>query len=295
LLPQLGFRDVDRADREHRVSAAHRLPATAAAVAIAAGRPGYAVELLEQTRGIVFSGTLDTREDAAELKRAAPALLPEFEELRDRINDADHEIAAASFGEQVAGQHSRELAARREALSQQWDELLERIRQHPDLTGFQRPTPITDLCRHADKGPIVSVVANESRAYALIVRDDPADPVHVENLPEAVTRDSVIEKAEAFRQARSVSLDLDQPSRARRDAQPRMLEILAWIWENITEPVLRRLGHTEPPASAEAWPRVWWCPVGVVTMLPLHAAGRHGSAESADSLLDRVVDRKSVV
>ncbi|HEY2063722.1 MAG TPA: CHAT domain-containing protein, partial [Amycolatopsis sp.] len=285
LLPQLGFRDVDRADREHRVSAAHRLPATAAAAAIAAGRPGYAVELLEQTRGIVFSGTLDTREDAAELRRAAPGLLPEFEELRDRINDADHEIAAASFGEPP----SRELAARREALSRQWDELLQRIRQHPDLTGFQRPTPITELCRHANKGPIVSVVADESRAYALIVRNDPADPVHVEELPPAVTRDSVLDKAEVFRQARSVALDLNQPSRARREAQPRMLEILAWIWENITEPVLRRLEYTEPPAPGKPWPRVWWCPVGVVTMLPLHAAGRHGSAEGTDSLLDRVV------
>ena len=289
LLPQLGFRDVDRADREHRVSAAHRLPATAAAVAIAAGRPGYAVELLEQTRGIVFSGTLDTREDTAELSRMAPDLLPQFQQVRNEINAADHEIAAASFGEHVAGQHPRELAARREALSRRWDELLEQIRQRPGLAGFQRPTPIADLCRHAEQGPIVSVVADESRAYALIVRNSPGDPVHVVDLPEAVTRDSVIEKADTFRQARGVALDRDQPVRARRDAQPRMLEILAWIWKNIAEPVLRRLGCTGPPAPGKPWPRVWWCPVGVVTMLPLHAAGRHGSVGSADAVLDRVV------
>ncbi|MFI5614438.1 CHAT domain-containing protein [Amycolatopsis sp. NPDC051903] len=289
LLPQLGFRDVDRADREHRVAAAHRLPATAAAVAIAAGRPGYAVELLEQTRGIVFSGTLDTREDTAELSRLAADLLPRFEQLRTGINAADHEIAAAASGEHIAGPHPRELAARREELSRQWDDLLDEIRLRPGLAGFQRPTPIAELCRHAAHGPIVSVVADESRAYALIVRDDPGDPVHVVELPEAVTRDAVIEQADAFRQARGVALDQDQPVRARRAAQPRMLEILVWIWENITEPVLKRLGRTGPPLVGEPWPRVWWCPVGVVTLLPLHAAGRHGSPQSADAVLDRVV------
>ena len=79
-------------------------------------------------------------------------------------------------------------------------------------------------------------------------------------------------QAEVFRTALGIALDREQSARARRDAQPRMLEVLAWTWDNITEPVLRRLGRTGPPPEGEPWPRVWWCPVGVVTMLPLHAA-----------------------
>ncbi|MGQ5662245.1 CHAT domain-containing protein [Streptomyces sp. ECR2.10] len=290
LLPQLGLRDVDRADREHRVSAAHRLPATAAAVAIAVGRPGHAVELLEQTRGVVFAGTLDTREDVAELRRAAPDLLPRFQQIRDDINAADHETTLPSFSEHrdATGRHPRELAARRATLSRQWDELVEEIRRRPGLAGFQKPTPITDLCRHAAQGPVVSVVADESRAHALIVRDDPRDPVIVVDLP-GVTRATVVRQAEAFRTALGVALDREQPARARRHAQPRMLEVLAWTWDHITEPVLSRLGRTGPPPEGGPWPRVWWCPVGVVTMLPLHAAGHHDAPPYADTVMGRVI------
>lgn len=291
LLPQLGLRDVDRADREHRVSAAHKLPATAAAAAIAAGQPGHAVELLEQTRGVVFAGTLDTREDVAELRQAAPDLLPRFQQIRDEINAADHEITLPSFGEHrdATGRHPRELAARRATLSRQWDELLEQIRQRLGLAGFQRPTPIADLCRHADQGPVISIVADESRAHALIIRNDPSDPVSVVDLPAAVTRATVLRQADAFRTALGVAIDREQSARARRNAQPCMLDVLAWTWDNITEPVLSRLGRTGPPPEGEPWTRVWWCPVGVVTMLPLHAAGHHGSPPHADTVTGRVI------
>ncbi|HEY9328259.1 MAG TPA: CHAT domain-containing protein [Streptomyces sp.] len=291
LLPQLGLRDVDRADREHRVSSANRLPATAAATAIAAAQPGYAVELLEQTRGVVFAGTLDTREDAAELRLAAPDLLPRFQELRDAINAADHEITLPTFSEHrdATGRHSRELAARRAALNEQWDTLLEEIRRRPGLAGFQRSIPIAELRRHADQGPVIYVTADETRAHALIVRDDPGEPVRVVELPAAATRATVVQQADAFRTALRVTTDRQQPARARRDAQQHMLDVLAWTWTNITEPVLDRLGHTGPPPEGQPWSRVWWCPVGMVTMLPLHAAGRYASATPAETVMDRVI------
>ncbi|WP_164382732.1 CHAT domain-containing protein [Streptomyces sp. OM5714] len=291
LLPQLGLRDVDRADREHRVSSANRLPATAAATAIAAGLPGHAVELLEQTRGVVFAGTLDTRDDAAELRAGAPDLLPRFQEIRDAINAADHEITLPSFGEHrdATGRHSRELAARRVSLNEQWDALLDEIRHRPGLAGFQRPTPITELCRHADRGPVVYVTAEETSAHALVVRNDPDDPARTVHLPAAVTRKAVVEQADAFRTALRVTTDRQQPARARREAQQQMLAVLTWTWTNITEPVLDSLGHTGPPPEGRRWSRVWWCPVGVVTMLPLHAAGRHEPTARSETVMDRVI------
>lgn len=286
LLPQLALRDVDRADREYRVSLAHRLPATAAVAAIEAGQPGLAVELLEQTRGVVFAGTLDTREDADELRRSAPDLLPEFDRIREEINAADHEITLPSFAQHrdVTGRHSRELGARRAALNQQWDDLLEEIRRRPGLEGFQRPVPVSELCRHASQGPVVYVVADESRAHALIVRDDPGNPVTVVDLPDAVTRASTLRQAEELRAALQAGSETGggwaEWMRARREAPARILKVLDWTWENITGSVLCRLGHTGPPPDGRPWPRVWWCPVGPVGMLPLHASG---------PVMDRVV------
>jgi hypothetical protein len=291
LLPQLGLRDVDRADRERRVSAAHRLPATAAAVAIAAGRPEHAVELLEQTRGVVFAGTLDTREDTDELRRAAPDLLPRFQQIREEINAADHEITLPALSEHsdATGRHPRELAARRAALGGQWDQLLQEIRQRPGLAEFQQPMAIADLARHAGRDQVVYIVADEVHSHALIVRDEPDAPVTPVDLPAAVTRATVLSQARELRAAQSVAAGRGQTALARRNAQRRMLAVLAWTWDNITEPVLRALGHTGPPNADETWPRVWWCPVGVVTLLPLHAAGHHGPSPGADTVLDRVI------
>ncbi|WP_376771247.1 CHAT domain-containing protein [Streptomyces boluensis] len=69
-------------------------------------------------------------------------------------------------------------------------------------------------------------------------------------------------------------------------------EALAWLWDTVAEPVLTRLTELglvgDPPAGGEegAWPRVWWMPTGLLSFLPVHAAGRHGERRS---VLDRVV------
>nr|WP_232108043.1 CHAT domain-containing protein [Streptomyces gossypiisoli] len=46
----------------------------------------------------------------------------------------------------------------------------------------------------------------------------------------------------------------------------------------------------EPPAGAD-WPRVWWVPGGLLSLLPLHAAGYHGTRTEPDPLRRAVVDR----
>src|SRR4029077_20061596 len=59
---------------------------------------------------------------------------------------------------------------------------------------------------------------------------------------------------------------------------------LEWLWDHITAPILGTLGHTTP--ASDVWPRLWWCPTGALTLLPLHAAGRH---HTADTVYDRVI------
>src|SRR5262249_26971030 len=61
--------------------------------------------------------------------------------------------------------------------------------------------------------------------------------------------------------------------------------VLRWCWDRIAEPVLARLGLTGPPEGV--WPRLWWCPTGPLTLLPLHAAGQHEFP--GDAVVDRVV------
>jgi hypothetical protein len=290
LLPQLALRDVDRADREYRMSTAHRLPATAATVAILSGQPERAVELLEQTRGVVYAGTLDTRADVTELRDRAPDLLPRFEEIRDSIDAADHELAqpASAVRRDGTGQRPRELASRRVLLNERWNDVLDEIRGRPGLADFLKPTSAQELCRHTGQGPVSFVLTDESRAHALIVGSDPAAPVSAVALPAAVTRASVMARATTLREALATATDRGESVRARRGAQLRLLDILTWSWDNITEPVLSHLGYRGAPENGH-WRRIWWCPVGVMALLPLHAAGYHDGTPGADTVMDRVI------
>jgi hypothetical protein len=73
-------------------------------------------------------------------------------------------------------------------------------------------------------------------------------------------------------------------------------EILAWLWDAATGPVLEKLGYQTPPAAGEPWPRVWWVPGGPLGQLPLHAAGYHSDRSSGQpprTVMDRVISSYS--
>ena len=56
--------------------------------------------------------------------------------------------------------------------------------------------------------------------------------------------------------------------------------------------MLHALGIDRAPAPGEAWPRVWWVPGGMLSLLPLHAAGHHAERHDGHAprtILDRAV------
>lgn len=78
---------------------------------------------------------------------------------------------------------------------------------------------------------------------------------------------------------------------AHRAMEQTLPQVMAWLWDVIAEPVLDTLGFTSPPPLDRPWPRLWWCPTGPLSLLPLHAAA-HPEADDRQSgraVLDRVV------
>src|SRR5208282_4537457 len=59
----------------------------------------------------------------------------------------------------------------------------------------------------------------------------------------------------------------------RRDTNRSLREILKWLWDVAVESVLANLGFTETPENDDTWPRIWWVPVGRLSLIPIHAAG----------------------
>jgi hypothetical protein len=217
LLPGLVPPDLSPADREQRLAGVAGLAGEAASVAILAGQPARAVELLEQARSVL-----------------------------------------ATF------------------------------RAAPGATTVPPPQNLVELRRQAAAGPVVIVNVSEYRCDALILRADAGSSVTVVPLPDLVLN-QVTEQGNRLMVA--IDATWSYAPGQQLGAQLSVHGVLRWLWDQVAEPVLTALGYTDTPRPGQPWPRVWWCPVGPMTALPLHAAGYHqpGDSGPAKSVLDRVI------
>jgi tetratricopeptide (TPR) repeat protein len=290
LLPQAVSRQLPLFDRSHRAALQAGMAAQAAAAAVAADDPVRAVELLEQCRGMLVADVLEAR--SGEFARLDEQDAADLAEARRRIQaldlDADPQRMVHQAPDSLESWDARitveaHSAARRDAQSH-WQELLARIRSQPHLSDFLHVDRITRLARAAADGPIVYVYADSARCDALILRLDPGEPVTLVELPGLTQEEAVRQVSRLMKALREV----DTPGGA--VARAEILDVLAWAWDTITGPVMNALeaGVTSPDSLE--WPRIWWCPVGFLTGLPLHATGHHcDPAGERRTVLDRVV------
>jgi tetratricopeptide (TPR) repeat protein len=148
-------------------------------------------------------------------------------------------------------------------------------------TRAQRTRPdLANLRGAAEGGFVVLVNASRYRGDAVIVRAD-ADPVLV-HLPRLELKE-VEERAIALEMATSApagsASDDETPVTAVLRRQRELQEILGWLWDVIAAPVLAALPDEPSPH------RIWWLPVGFLSVFPLHAAGHPGQ----DGVLDLAV------
>lgn len=256
LLPLLAWRGIGLRDQQELLQRhAASLARDGAACAIAAGRPELAVELLEAGRGVYWSQLLDTRTDLNGLRTVAPQLADELHHCRTQLDQAKTVDASMC-------------AARR------FDDLVERVRVLPPSAALPRPdqflkaAPMRELLPGVDDDPIVIVNISRWRCDALIVTSDGVTQLALPDVTETQVAERVADYVGALQDS----------------AETAIADVLSWLWDRIAEPVLTRLGHTGTPTGD--WPRLWWCPTGVLTILPAHAAGDH---HTRDTVLDRVV------
>lgn len=299
LLPMLAWHGLEMADRLSYLGSEglSGLALEAAACAIADGRPDRAMQLLEHGRGVLLSQVLNLRTDLSMLATGHADLAEELGTIRKRLDgpgETDHE--------------------ERRDLAQRWDRLVKETRRLPDFGDFLLPPRLETLLPAAAAGPIVVVNVSTRRCDALLVTEN---QVRLKELPrlssETVTEQanrylSVLQEAErtaaeAFSAREEANVRgtseairrYAEAQRARviahRAMEQTLPEVMAWLWDVIAEPVLDTLGFTSPPAPGRPWPRLWWCPTGPLSLLPLHAAA-HPEADGRQggrAVLDRVV------
>ncbi|MDQ2585253.1 CHAT domain-containing protein [Saccharothrix yanglingensis] len=246
-------RALTRRDREALIDGMARLGADAAACCVRAGSPTRAVELFEQGRGLLLGHALDSRTDLTALAERHPPFAATFTELCAAFEDPDADVAAR-----------RGLAAR-------YDRLLADIRALPGFDAFLRPPTARDLA--PAEGHAVAIAVSDFGSCALILSAaGEVTPVPLPALTPRAVAQEVLDFLDAVEDTRS------ERARTRAAALDRVMRTLEWTWDVLAEPVLDHLGTPG---------RVWWCPSGLLSLLPLHAAGHHGTGSL--SVVDRVV------
>lgn len=295
LIDLVAWHGMDPDDQTRLLGRFPGLASDAAAVAIALDRPERAVELLEYGRGVLLTRAHDAGADLAALRAQAPRLADRLADLQAALDEfptrsPDGAVSPDAWGRGGSGAATPE---QRYDLATRRRHLLAEIRDRPGFADFLRPPPFDELARAAADGPVVLVNVADRRCDALVVADG---RVTVVPLPE-LTLAELIVRTSSFLSAIAVltgpsAADVSPPQVRRRHALARaeIVQILDWLWRVIAVPVLDVALPTPTSADAEptvgGWPRLWWCPTGVLTLLPLHAAGPAGGG---DGVLDRVV------
>jgi len=65
--------------------------------------------------------------------------------------------------------------------------------------------------------------------------------------------------------------------------------ILKHLWNYVVNPVLQALGFSNPPSDTRKMTRIFWCPTGPFSFLPIHAAGLYDTSEAGTKLSDFVI------
>lgn len=222
----------------------------AASCAISAGSPDRALEHLENGRTVLLSETAVVRGGMEALLRLAPDLAAELSELTRRLD---------AFTD----------AEERSVLNARWDRTIESVRALPGFERFLAHQSSASLVADAPTDPVVILNFSIYRADALIVTRGRLDHVPLTD----VTAESFKRHSGNLFLAQEVAGQAVGAERFR--AEQALSRELGWMWNAIAEPVFDALEWTSsgPPAE-HARRRLWWCPTGFLSFLPLHAAGQ---------------------
>ncbi|AOS61846.1 CHAT domain-containing protein [Actinoalloteichus hymeniacidonis] len=286
-LPQLAWHGIERGARERRLRTWEGLATEAAAAALSAGDPERAVELLEQGRSMLWSQALQTRDDFSVLRERDAALHDRLRAVATRLSATTQiDVPESGIMSEPWADRGHQDRFDRIRLAQDWDRLLAEARALPGLQYLLRIPPISTLRAELPDGPVVLINIERSRCDALIVRRDRA----VEHVPlPALSQAEVVNRARAYGEALRVwERSGGSGGLTAIGARQTLHATLEWLWDTIAEPVLGSLGMT---GADDPLPRLWWCPTGLLTLLPLHAAGYHDPADgpAGRTVLDRVV------
>ncbi|KAJ6568693.1 CHAT domain-containing protein [Mycena capillaripes] len=289
LVPQLAWLGLSITDRLHHLSQVGEIVRGAASAAIAMQDYQKAVEGLEQGRSVIWGQVLNLRTPVDELRKRHPDIADRLVSLSTSLQTAGARSDHGQMNDSLSSQSLESIVQQSHALAIERDLLLQKIRK---LSGFERfllPNPISELVLAAKVGPVAVLNISEYGCDALILMPGLGDevihiPLHDFTLLEAQLMVEDLGSIKGGPGNTHRLIGSPGGHMAPDDVFPR---ILSELWFKIVQPVLKGIGITTP--SQQDLARIWWCPTGPLTLLPIHAAGLYGEHEVFGSKLSDFV------
>ncbi|KZT10493.1 uncharacterized protein LAESUDRAFT_644568 [Laetiporus sulphureus 93-53] len=260
------------------------LAKNAAAIAIQCKRYDLAVEWLEQGRSIVWGQQLQLRH-LQHLQSMHPTLADKLEQILKQLEQASYRLdmkktVQMSLGKQAQQHH---------ALAHEWELLLAEVQSMPGFEQFLTTKKLPQLLQCAHSGPVVILNCSQWHCDALIILPDSKEVVHLPlngltyQIAQNLAPDHTIFTATARDVRTATMMFVDDVLYSSFES------ILSQLWYNIVKPVLDKLAYPKQTATCSNLSRIFWCPTGSLTFLPIHAAGIYGRAESNVKISEFVI------
>ncbi|KAG8707225.1 hypothetical protein FRC08_000630 [Ceratobasidium sp. 394] len=268
LIPQVVWlgSDIDR--QYESVASIKNIATDAATIAIEHQKYELALEWLEEGRAVVWNQLLQLRTPLDQLTTANPSLAQELGKVFQAL---DLSTPSDSSPESLLDFSAvEEPAQRRRRLAEKRDDLVAQARSLSGLRDFLCPKSASSLAAAARIGPVVMVIAEHRGCYALIVQPRSTE-VTCLPLTNFKYKKSIIARAllshSLLAQGRSDRAVTNKP----QSTKP-MEDVLRMLWTDVAKPVLDFFGYKREDCTSRM-PHITWCTTGLLSFLPLHAAG----------------------
>ncbi|EUC55571.1 aromatic di-alanine and TPR containing protein [Rhizoctonia solani AG-3 Rhs1AP] len=278
LLPQFIWLGATANQRYQDLSLAENLAVNACFAAIQSLNYSLALEWLEHARCVVWNQSLMLRSPLDQLHSSYPDLATQLRSVANQLNNSSFDnqsiqtAPSDSNTTEKAGQQRRRLAI-------EYNNLLAQTRQLPGFETFLKPVQAHTLTDAVRDGPVVVINCHKNQCDAVFILPGSQQVGHL-TLPNFTE-----EKA---KQAHS-DLDLSLRQQRLRERGVRVLgtsgyedrieSVLSILWTDLVKPILDYLGYANNVPKQRP-PHVTWCLTGLLSFLPLHAAGDYTQSQS---------------
>ncbi|KAK0726140.1 CHAT domain-containing protein [Lasiosphaeris hirsuta] len=247
MFPRLTPRSVSRGDQQDNLAHLSGISSLACSAAIMAGKtPASCLEILETGRGVISGLAMFLEEDISRLQRLHPETYERFHKLRNAVSNA-----LPSWEDS-------------QAQNNEFDGLLEHIRDLDGFKSFLLCPSAEEVMSLSKRAPIVCLNVTELGSHAILVAHG-----EISTLPlPGLSYERLEQEAATFLQIPNVSSNTYKATNAKLRA------LATWLWERGVGPVLQSLDvlPQQTPRTGKL-PLVYWMPCGLLSHMPIHAAG----------------------